>query len=205
VRGRCLEPALNGSDSAAVRSLGVRTELLCRRELAEHWPPSLAPWGTQSGGITGTLGICLPCCSSLAWSSRGSFHPHPSSSAAELLCFLSKWGISKFPYIDGPSKQKLLCGAEKSCVPKSLFVPAVVICLREDIASLQKLLIVYVPRLSRQLQLTPKPSHAQNAVPRVCAAHYMCRYVSVLAISQSKYGVLVAFTCVCFFFNWYFF
>lgn len=102
-------------DSVAVCILCVRIELMSQHELAEVLSSSPRPWCMQSSWITGTLGKCPPVlgCTSLPWSSRGSFYPHCSSSAAELLCFLSKWGISKLPYIDSPSKQKLLCRAEK--------------------------------------------------------------------------------------------
>lgn len=74
----------------------------------------------------------------------------------KLLCLLSKRGISKFPYIDPPPNKP-------ACVPKSLFVPAAGICpSEEDVASPQDLGVVYIPKMSQQLQ--QKPPQALGAV-----------------------------------------
>lgn len=130
----------------------------------------------RSGWVTSTvLG-----CTDFPWSSRGNFL-HRSPNAA-LLPFQT--GIFQIAiYRIAPPNKSCCVELNKGCVPKSLFVPAAGICLQEDIASLQKLCVVDIPRMSGQLQ---HASRAQTRGAEVCAVQDVCGHVWVLIISRSK-------------------
>lgn len=192
-----LESAVNVvGDSAPICIFCVRMELNI-----SAWADSglaFQPWCMQSSWITGTLGNCPPAlgCTSLPWNSRGNFYSPHSSSAAELLYFLSKWGISKLPYIDSPSKQKLLCRAEKRlCSQKP------VCSSRGNLSQKGYCIFLEIEHCLHPQNVTAAAACHQSlptcrmlkrsTVLRVCALQYMHVHVWVSVISQSKYARLV--------------